>query len=159
MVDVRPLTHDDIPYCAELASLSSGRSATELAAAYDSLLAKPDHGHLVGAFDDDNTLLGFARTVSLHESDVDTARPVPAGWYLLGLNVAPSHRRKGIATSLTAARLQWLNGRTHEVFYTARRDNHASIALHKRFGFTRLGNGYLMKPNVDNLTLFRLQLS
>ena len=63
---------------------------------------------------------------------------VPAGWYLLGVIVAPAMRRCGIATELTKYRIEWLRARTGEVLYFANSLNRASIDLHAKLGFTEV---------------------
>jgi ribosomal protein S18 acetylase RimI-like enzyme len=142
--------------CAALASNDSGRAADELLAAYEKTLANPSTGYLIGAFAADGHLLGFARTLFLDSHDVESARPVPVGWYLLGVNVDQRFRRHGVGTALTHARLLWLKERSREVFYVARADNLASIAMHQCFGFERIGEHYVLKPNICGLSLFRL---
>lgn len=68
---------------------------------------------------------------------------LPAGWYLSGINVLPRWRRRGIGAALTAHRLDWLRERTAVAYYTTSMDNRASLAMHRRFGFTELAAGVL----------------
>ncbi len=73
-----------------------------------------------------------------------TADPaLPAGWYLSGINVLPRWRRRGIGAALTAHRLAWLRERTAVARYTTSMDNRASLAMHRRFGFTEQAAGVL----------------
>jgi ribosomal protein S18 acetylase RimI-like enzyme len=84
------------------------------------------------AAEEDGVVLAYGRVRRL-----DNVAPegLPEGWYLLGLGVAPAHRRRGIGTALTHARLTWLAARTKRVFYFSNIRNPASIALHTAVGF------------------------
>jgi ribosomal protein S18 acetylase RimI-like enzyme len=66
----------------------------------------------------------------------------PAGWYLMGVIVDPSVRRRGIGAALTRERLKWVAERADEAFYFASSLNRASIDLHHRFGFEEIGRGF-----------------
>jgi aminoglycoside 6'-N-acetyltransferase I len=156
--EVRPLLVSDLSACAAMASASSGRSITELEAAYAKTLREPDRGFLVGAFSGAEELLGFARSVFLDASDVASSKPVPVGWYLLGVNIAVPARRRGIAIALTRARVEWLAKRAHEAFYTVLPENHTSVELHRKFLFTYVGSSFAMKPDLTDLDLYRLDL-
>jgi len=85
----------------------------------------------------ENTVVGFARAcrVSNTPDQTTASQRVPEGWYLMGLIVAPPIRRQGVGITLTRYRLDWLAGRTDEVFYFANSKNLASIDLHQRCGF------------------------
>ena len=90
------------------------------------LLVAEEGGHVLG--------YGRARHVeAMGEIELDL-RP-PAGWYLMGVVVAPPHQRRGVGRALTAARLDWIRERAAEAFYFTRRTNLASIDLHSAFGF------------------------
>ena len=60
------------------------------------------------------------------------------GWYLTGITVHPHWRRIGVATLLVKSRLNWLKDKTNEVFYWSNKNNKASEALHKKFGFKKI---------------------
>jgi aminoglycoside 6'-N-acetyltransferase I len=155
--DIRPLADSHVTAAADLASASSGRPAIELAQAYLKTLEQPDDGFLVGAFRNDDMLIGFARTLRLSAEDLRSDRPVPEGWYLLGVNVREEFKRRGIGHALTCARLDHLRNLTDHIYYTVRFDNAASVRLHSRFGFERIDGGYTMPPSVTNLDLYRLR--
>ena len=59
----------------------------------------------------------------------------PAGWYLMGVQVRPDRRRRGLGRLLTETRLEWLSERTDCVRYFTEADNRASVALHEALGF------------------------
>lgn len=62
----------------------------------------------------------------------------PEGWYLLGVVVAPEHRRRGAGLALTLARIAWLRERADAVYYFANVANRVSIALHEQVGFVEV---------------------
>jgi aminoglycoside 6'-N-acetyltransferase I len=78
-------------------------------------------------------VVGYGRVIALA---ADEAGPgTPAGCYLSGVLVDPAWRGRGIATTLTRARLRWAFTHTDAVFYVAGADNAASLRLHAAFGF------------------------
>jgi GNAT superfamily N-acetyltransferase len=72
----------------------------------------------------------------------------PAGFYLTGLVVAPSHRRHGIGIELTRRRLCWARDRADEAFYFANAQNRASLDLHAQLGFAEVTKDFWY-PNVS----------
>lgn len=81
-------------------------------------------------------LVGVAKTHFHTHSDGDA----PAGHYLGGVMVDPSYRRQGMASALTAARLDWIWSQADHAYYFANEQNTASIRLHAKFGFYSLGS-------------------
>lgn len=73
--------------------------------------------------------------------------PSPSGWYAMGIVVAPSWRRQGIARFLSQARLRSLKeyGAT-EMYSVVDGNNQASIQMHLAFGFDEIGKapGFLL---------------
>ena len=63
------------------------------------------------------------------------------GWYFCDVNVAASHRKKGVASFLYESALDLVNTfyATEYVEASVSSNNEASIALHKKFGFTDTG--------------------
>src|SRR6059036_3488229 len=55
----------------------------------------------------------------------------PAGWYLGGLVVDPSYRRRGVGLRLTEVRIDWVAERSDRVFYFASARNLPTIDLHQ----------------------------
>lgn len=106
---------------------------------------------ITAAIDDENSILvvaesggrvvGWAKTQFFPEP----AGPAPAGHYLMGVTVAPVHRRQGVASALLSARMRWIQQRESVVFYFTNAQNHASIALHRRAGFLECGRGPLFR--------------
>lgn len=87
---------------------------------------------------------------------------IPEGWYLMGVNVLPSWRRRGLGTALCQLRLDWLRTRTEVVWTFTDHDNFASIALHKNLGF-QITRGDVWSPGLEDhpksLTLMRCELA
>ena len=69
---------------------------------------------------------------------------LPEGWYLAGLNVLPSHRRRGVGRALTEHRITWLSERTDVVYYTAAEVNGPSIELHEALGLVEVARGLVV---------------
>ncbi len=63
------------------------------------------------------------------------------GWYLLGVIVDPSWRRRGIGRELVRRRLDWIASRAAEAWYFVNSVNRASIDLHAGFGFEEVARG------------------
>lgn len=80
-------------------------------------------------------LVGAAKTHFHAQPDGDA----PAGHYLGGVLVLPSHRHRGVASTLTQARLEWIWSHSDSAYYFANEHNCASIQLHEAFGFRLLG--------------------
>jgi ribosomal protein S18 acetylase RimI-like enzyme len=84
-------------------------------------------------------VVGYARTMPFHPEGDSPADAAPGGHYLLGLVVAPAHRRRGLGRLLTDERLRWLTERhPGTVYYYTHRNNAASRLLHEQLGFRRL---------------------
>ena len=74
---------------------------------------------------------------------------LPEGWYLAGLSVLPSQRRRGVGRALTEHRITWLSERTDVVYYNADEVNGPSIELHEELGFVEVARG-LLPPRRSN---------
>ncbi len=69
---------------------------------------------------------------------------LPEGWYLAGLSVLPSHRRRGVGRALTEHRITWLSERTDMVYYTVAEVNGPSIDLHEALGLVEVARGLVV---------------
>ena len=95
------------------------------------------------------SIVGYARIVHLdHPLDVDGVLPV--GWFLLGVVVNTLHRRAGIGTELTVARIEWLRSRAKKVYYFTGLGNVASTTMHARLGFTQLPAKVRLTASADS---------
>ena len=149
---LRPLCSEHFLAAAQMASSTSARSADDLLKIYKRDLARTERVAQVGAFVNDE-LIGFGRIVWV-EFATSQVNQAPSGWYLLGVNVLPTHRRRGIATLLTNWRIDWLAGRANQLFYVAISTNFASIQLHEALGFVKSQENVFMPPGLNGLTLF-----
>jgi RimJ/RimL family protein N-acetyltransferase len=83
-------------------------------------------------------VVGYGR-ISRFEPPPDAPPDIaPAGYYLSGLLIAESHRRRRLGRALTQARLAWIFQRASEAYYFTNARNEASIALHAQLGFVEL---------------------
>jgi RimJ/RimL family protein N-acetyltransferase len=96
-----------------------------------------DDGMVWAAFDGAQ-MVGVARVALFVAPPLALPKVVPNGWYLMGVNVLPSHRRSGIGRRFTSVRMQWLAERTHEVWFFTDSQNTASVRLHEEFGFVEV---------------------
>ena len=93
-------------------------------------------------------VVGYGRVLRF-VPDADAPTDIaPSGYYLMGLVVHPEHRRRGVATALTRARLDWIWNRADEAWYFANARNAPSIALHAPFGFEEVTRSFFY-PRVD----------
>ena len=79
-------------------------------------------------------ILGFAK-VGYINTIINNFPDFIKGWYLTGVTIHPDWRRKGVGQFFVKTRLNWLKEKTDEVYYWSNKDNKASEALHKIFGF------------------------
>ncbi|MCQ9165814.1 GNAT family N-acetyltransferase [Arthrobacter sp. STN4] len=127
-VAVRPASDLDIPAILEVNDLA-GRPANTM----ESLAAAiSDPGRLVVAATVDGRLAGWAKTHYWDHAD----GAAPAGHYLGGVTVLQALRRRGVATSLTNARLDWIWERSGTAWYVVNAGNLPSIELHRQWGFS-----------------------
>jgi aminoglycoside 6'-N-acetyltransferase I len=85
--------------------------------------------------------LGYGCVVRISPTESAPPNAIPAGLYLGGVVVRPQHRRQGIASALTAWRMEWIYARADRAHYFANSLNRASHDLHVAFGFTEVRRG------------------
>ncbi len=83
----------------------------------------------------DGVVVGVGRVAYFEPADGAPKNAAPSGFYLLGVNVDPAHRRRGIGRALTEARLKWIRSRAPVAWFFTDASNEASIRLHEAFGF------------------------
>jgi ribosomal protein S18 acetylase RimI-like enzyme len=133
---VSPATADDLEACVSLALAVLGGETEGWRDRFTRELADPRRFLVVASVDGE--LAGFGRT-AFFEPPPDAAPDVaPQGYYLTGVVVAPSARRRGVGHLLTEARLDWIRARAVEAWYFANATNDASLALHRAFGFVEV---------------------
>lgn len=150
--DIREATLSDIPACAALIAAHESGEAKHWQERFEVDLDNPRRKFLVASFNDE--IVGYGHIV-LHERVILDEAEGPSGYFLSGLLVAPEHRRGGIGSQLTGARIDLLRPETDLIYYYADPENEATISMHARLGFeefrtmTRFGKQF---------TLFRLDL-
>ena len=133
-VSIRDAVGDDIRACAELAwSARSKRGEVDWRGSLRDDLTSPERHLSVAAAD--GTIVGYGRAALFLPAADAPADTAPRGHYLMGMFVRPDHRRMGVGTALTKARLAWIRRHDDQAWYFANAANLASIELHRRLGF------------------------
>ncbi len=137
---VRPATVADLEALTAIAHAREGGEAAQHRARFAAELersAVAGDAQVLAAWVGDE-LAAFGRCGRLLPPADAPANCIPAGWYLTGVVVSPPHRRQGVASALTHARVVWLFERTDRVYYFVNNRNLASIALHAALGFREI---------------------
>ena len=136
-----------MPPCISLALLTA--PASDAAVWHESMLEDIDGSdRLLVVAERADEVIGYGRVLAFVPGADAPPDIAPPGYYLMGLAVHPDHRRKGVATGLTHARLDWISERANEAWYFANARNAASIALHGPFGFEEVTRSFFY-PRVD----------
>jgi ribosomal protein S18 acetylase RimI-like enzyme len=154
-VRTREATAADLRQCAGLMAAGDGDDLEGWIQKFSDVLHDSDRRFLVAVSDDAVVGFGHLRHV---RHDAPSNSSVPSGWYLNGVTVAVSHRRRGIGTQLTRERLRLVRGIADCVYYVAEADNEATVVMHRDLGFVLVGEVSLpawSKP----MQLHRLDLS
>ena len=83
-------------------------------------------------------VLGYGKADYFSAPEDAPANAAPDGWYLSGLIVRPSHRRRGVGAELTRERLALIAQKSSKASYFSNLRNQVSIALHGHFGFVEV---------------------
>ncbi|MDR6988510.1 ribosomal protein S18 acetylase RimI-like enzyme [Paenarthrobacter nitroguajacolicus] len=143
---IRPAVAADLPGIGAVdlaAARSSSADAPRFAESVRVAIADPARLVLVAETPGDNgmdggsAVVGWAKT---HYWDYGDGQ-APAGHYLGGVTVLPDFRRRGLATELTAGRLDWIWARAESAWYVVNARNEASLALHRAWGFREVARG------------------
>lgn len=94
-MSVRRAMVDDLPGCSALALAYSGGEADRWSARFAEELGDPDCLAVVAVLD--GAVVGFGRTARFVPSADAKPDVAPAGYYLVGVVVAPALRRRGSA--------------------------------------------------------------
>ena len=87
---------------------------------------------------DDDHVIGYGRVQLQPGNPVEAAPALPDGYYLSGIVVALTHRRRGVGSAVCDARIDWVADRANEVWFFTNRKNAASRALHRDVGFSEV---------------------
>jgi ribosomal protein S18 acetylase RimI-like enzyme len=131
---VREATAQDVEGCVALASLVSDGSSVDWSELFRHNIEHRDRYLVVARVGDE--LIGYGRTAWFEADAGAPTNAAPTGYYLVGLVVDPSWRRRGVADALIRARLAWVAERAPEAWYLADVRNRVSLRLHERAGFT-----------------------
>ena len=145
-VDMRAATTDDIEAIARIDEAYGIGSVETLVprilASFERVACGEDRGYDCVA-SVKGGVVGYGRCRFRAWSEKEGESVLPDGWYLCGLQVLSSHRRRGIGRALTEHRLTWLGERTDVVYYNADEVNGPSIELHEALGFVEVARGLL----------------
>ena len=132
---IRPLQSADLEVAARIIALCSDGNLERQLALLQGRFARgaPDSALLVAEVD--SRVVGVGRVAHFEPAADAPRNAAPSGWYLLGVNVDPEYRRRGIGTALTVARLKWITERAKVAWFFTSASNVASIRLHEALGF------------------------
>ncbi len=155
-ISIRDATIKDLDATSEIVSAESGENTVVWRERFAAVLADPSRHFLVAT--SENCVVGFGHTRFIVREREPGAQLPPDGWYLSGMTVTSTARRRGIGTQLTVARLDRLREVAECVFYVAEQENAATLELHHRLGFFQIGTIRLPEHDRD-MILERLNLS
>jgi aminoglycoside 6'-N-acetyltransferase I len=125
---VRPASADDVNAIAMIEHITRGGDLGEWV---ERLRADLRHrARWLFAASHFDSVIGFGRVAML-----DEAADGPAGFYLGGVTVVPTHRRQGVGTALTIHRLAWIWERAELAWCVVNVRNAASLLMHEHLGF------------------------
>lgn len=143
-VTINPLSHDDIAACAGLAAAREGEPVGPRVGTFTRAIDDPAQLLLVARHGEH--VVGYGKATCTVLPEEGTA---PSGWYLTGVVVEPSARRRGVGDQLTTARSEALQQRgARRVWFFANTRNRASLALHTRRGFREVTRDFTI-PGVS----------
>ena len=94
-------------------------------------------------------VVGYGRGKYFTPPEGSPDNTAPEGWYLLGLIIAPGHRRQGVGRRLTGERIDYLKSRTNRIYYFVNKRNIVSVEMHKEFGFKELTRDFVFPGAID----------
>lgn len=142
---VRAATLADVERIAEIDAARHGSDPAEVRARFEREIARAatsTHRRLWVA-EVDGAVAGFGGVHRFRPAPDAPPNVAPAGWYLSGVVVDPAFRRRGAASALTRARLEFIRQRADRAYYVASSKNLASIDLHARFGFREVTRDFV----------------
>jgi ribosomal protein S18 acetylase RimI-like enzyme len=134
--EVRPATRGDVAACLSLWLAERGGDAD---IRRERLVRDVDESErLLVVASLAGELVGYGRATRFEPPEGAPREVAPRGYYLIGLVVAPSARRRGVGRALTEARLAWIGARAGEAWYFANARNVGSLELHRKLGFVEV---------------------
>ena len=126
---IRPAMPWDLP---RMAALGAQRLGTEPEAELERLRGELERivaataRKLLCVAVHEEKVIGFARVTFLPTDLIDGARGLPPAWYLTGVVVDPSCRRRGVGAALTQYRIDWVAERASRLYFYANSLNQTS---------------------------------
>ena len=141
---IRPALLDDLAELGEIEAAREGGKAADYASKFERAITSwnATGQGLVLVAQHGGRLVALAKVSHFTPPNEAPANIAPPGWYLSGLIAVPEYRRRGIARTLTGARLSWIRERDSRAFYFSNLRNQASIELHREFGFVELTRNF-----------------
>ncbi len=136
-ISIRDATNEDLGATSEIVNAESEEGVEVWRERFAEAVTDPRRCFLVATVDDN--VVGFGQTRFILRDRGPGVEWPPDGWYLSGMTVTPTARRRGIGTLLTVARLNRLREHADCVYYVAEEENVAAIELHHNLGFSRIG--------------------
>ncbi len=134
---IRPLEAADMHDAAAIIALCNDGDAAHQRQLLERLLARHQSDAALLVAELGEKIAGVGR-VSYFEPPHDAPEnAAPGGYYLLGVNVDPRYRRRGIGKALTEARLDFIARHAPVAWFFTDAENEASIRLHQALGFRR----------------------
>ena len=124
---MRAATEQDIEALVALVGFH-GLNPARLRRRFETDLSE-DESHVVVAMAG-GELVGYGRCAWFTHPPQAPTNVAPEGYYMGGLLVETSSRRRGIGEALTRARMHWVFERAPEAWYFTNARNRASLALH-----------------------------
>ena len=110
---IRRAAPSDLDACALLISDHTSGEFEDWRSRFEKDLANPQRHFLVATIDD--VVVAYGHTTFHTRTSDNEADASPSGYFLSGLLVSPGHRREGLGTLLTVARIDELRQVTNMI--------------------------------------------
>lgn len=138
---VRPGTRQDLAQTGALAALREGGPGADWVAQHRRRFDTEGNQLFVVEYEGDVVGYGWVSYLTPVEHG---GRNAPDGWYLSGVVIAPTVRRRGLGRRLTQERVAWALERGEAVHYVVAASNLASRDLHASLGFEEVTDDFVM---------------
>lgn len=147
-IAIRPLQPADLTAAANIIAICADGDFAHQLALLERRLARGRADDALIVAELDGRIAGVGRVSYFEPAEDAPANAAPSGYYLLGVNVDPQYRRRGVGKALTSARITWISKRAPVAWYFTSASNLESIRLHESFGFRRNTSDFWF-PTVD----------
>jgi aminoglycoside 6'-N-acetyltransferase I len=135
LATVRVARHGDLDGILAVQQLGGRSTSESFTAAISKAIDDPKRLVVVAGVGSD--LVGWATTQYWPNDD----GAAPSGHYLMGVTVAPEHRRLGVGHALIDTRIEWIRHRADSVMFFTNARNTASVAAHDPWPFQEVSRG------------------